>query len=185
MSGKTPRPHVSPACPWPLPPGHSVSDDDHRSERVGGPVPSVRDFLERLRPSGTPGAATISAVPADRMGERSAELEPVLARLEDVFAEVSSIRHAAEVKAQQRRDAAVEQAGAIVAAARRAAEAERRDAAAKTRAQADAENRDALADAVREASAVAATARARQSGFVHRVLRQARADVTDIIGGAR
>ncbi|MGB8380647.1 MAG: hypothetical protein WCG47_05235 [Dermatophilaceae bacterium] len=147
-------------------------------------MPSVRDFLERLRPSGTPGAATISAVPADRVGERSAELEPVLARLEAVQAEASLIRQAAEVVARQRKHAAVEEARVVIATARRAVDAERRDAAAKARARAEAESRDLLADAVRDASAVAEAARTRQSGFVDRVISQARADVTDIIGGA-
>ena len=151
---------------------------------AGGTVPSVRDFLERLRPSGTPGAATISAVPADRVGERSAELEPVLVRLEGVHAEVSRIRHVADVEAELRTDAAVEEARAIVAAAHRAAEAERRDAAGKARSRAAAESRDLLADAIREASAVAETTRARRPGFVDRVLSEARAEVIDIVGGA-
>ncbi len=46
----------------------------------------VRDFLERLRPSGTPGAPSVAGVPADRLAERSTELEAVFALLEDVQA---------------------------------------------------------------------------------------------------
>jgi len=146
-------------------------------------VPSVRDFLERLRPSGTPGAATVSAVPADRVGERSAEIEPVLARLAAAQAQASAIRQAAEVEAHQRKDAAAEQARAIVATARREAEAERQTAAATTRARAETESRDLLGDAAQEASAVARAAGARQASFAERVLTRARADVNDIIGG--
>ncbi len=147
-------------------------------------MPSVRDFLERLRPSGTPGAATVSAVPADRVGERSAELEPVLARLQAVQAQASAIRDRAEVVAQQRKDAAAEEARAIVAAAHREAEAERQSATATTRARAESESRDLLVDAAREASAVAQTASNRQSSFADRVLSRARADIADIIGSA-
>jgi vacuolar-type H+-ATPase subunit H len=144
----------------------------------------VRDFLERLRPSGTPGAATVSAVPADRVGERSAEIEPVLARLAAVQAQGAAIRQAAEVEAQQRKDAAAEQARALVATAHREAEAERQMVAATTRARAEKESRDLLADATQEASAVARAAGARQSSFADRVLTRARADIADIIGSA-
>jgi hypothetical protein len=147
-------------------------------------VPSVRDFLERLRPSGTPGAATVSAVPADRVGERSAEIEPVLARLAAAQAQAAAIRHAAEVEAQQRRDAAAVQARAIVATAHREAETERQTAAATMRARAEKESCHLLADAAQVAAEVAQAASTRQSSFANRVLTQARADVSDIIGGA-
>jgi len=147
-------------------------------------VPSVRDFLERLRPSGTPGAATVSAVPADRVGERSAELEPVLARLQAVQAQAAVIRDRAEVVAQQRKDAAAEEARAIVATAHREAEAERQSATATTRARAESESRDLLADAAREASAVTQTASTRQSSFADRVLTRARGDIADIMDSA-
>jgi hypothetical protein len=39
---------------------------------------SLRDFLERFRPVGTPGASA-TGVAADRTAERAAELEPALA----------------------------------------------------------------------------------------------------------
>lgn len=146
-------------------------------------MPSVRDFMERLRPSGTPGAATVSAVPADRVGERSAEIEPVLARLAAVQAEAFAIRHAAEAEAQRRKDAAAESARAIVEAAHREAEAERQTAAAAARSRTEIQAHDLMADAVREASAVAQSASNLQASFAERVLTRARADVNDIIGG--
>ncbi|SFG73131.1 hypothetical protein SAMN02787118_12726 [Streptomyces mirabilis] len=43
---------------------------------------SLRDFLERFRPVGTPGASA-TGVAADRTAERAAELEPALAQLTD------------------------------------------------------------------------------------------------------
>ena len=55
------------------------------SAMVGGgrSMARARDFLEWFRPSGTPGAAARPGVPADRLAERSAELESLLALLAD------------------------------------------------------------------------------------------------------
>ncbi len=146
-------------------------------------MPTVRDFLERLRPSGTPGAASLSGVPADRVAERSAELEPVFARLADTQAEAHRIRQAARLAADVQREAAAERARALVAAAHRSAEAERRDAAAQTRARAEAESRDRLATAEREAASLTARARARIPEYVARALQEARAEAGRSVGG--
>jgi hypothetical protein len=148
---------------------------------AGATVPTVRDFLERLRPSGTPGAASLSGVPADRVGERSAELEPVLARLSDVLAEAARIRQEASVAAAARVATAAERARALVSSARRSAEAERRAAAAHARAQAEAETRERLADAEREAASVADIASAREAEFVARVVAEARAEAAHLL----
>jgi len=147
-------------------------------------MPSVRDFLERLRPSGTPGAAALSGVPADRVAERSAELEPVLARLADAQAEASQIRRAADDEAQRRRVDAATRASALVAEARRMAEAERRDAAARAHARAATETHDRLEDAASESASIADVARAREPALVDRVVQQARAHVSELLGGA-
>ncbi|GHE13536.1 hypothetical protein [Streptomyces alanosinicus] len=105
---------------------------------------SLRDFLERFRPTGTPGAAA-TGVPADRMAERAAELEPALDQLTAVQQEAARIRAAAdEAAGRLRRDAAREAEG-IVAAARERAPELRRQAAAPV-----------LRDALREADAVRA-----------------------------
>lgn len=142
---------------------------------------TVRDFLERLRPSGTPGAASLSGVPADRVGERTAELEPVFARLEDVQAQATAIRQAATQQARGRQAAAAEQAQAIVAAARRSAEAERRDAAARARSRADEETRVRLAAATREATSLAQQAQTREDMLVARVVELAEAEVAQLL----
>ena len=66
-------------------------------------MPRSRDILQRFRSAGTPGAATATGVPADRVAELSAELEPVLAQLVSVQQEVSRIRADAHNEAERRR----------------------------------------------------------------------------------
>ncbi|MFF0041568.1 hypothetical protein ACFYRG_35975 [Streptomyces mirabilis] len=89
---------------------------------------SLRDFLERFRPVGTPGASA-TGVPADRTAERAAELEPALAQLTDVQQEAERIRAAANEAAAAVRQDAVRQAAELVAAARERAPEIRRLAA--------------------------------------------------------
>ncbi|MYR20416.1 hypothetical protein GTW63_19095, partial [Streptomyces sp. SID6137] len=78
---------------------------------------SLRDFLERFRPTGTPGASA-AGVPADRTAERAAELEPALARLTDAQREAERIRAAARQSAEALRRDAAREAEQVVAAAR-------------------------------------------------------------------
>ncbi|MEV5955355.1 hypothetical protein AB0M11_16550 [Streptomyces sp. NPDC051987] len=105
---------------------------------------SLRDFLERFRPTGTPGAAA-TGVPPDRAAERAAELAPALARLTDVQREADRIRTAGEEAAGTIRREAEREAADIVAAARARALAVRRQAAEPV-----------VQDALREADAVRA-----------------------------
>lgn len=151
----------------------------------GRAVPSVRDFLERLRPSGTPGTAALSAVPADRVAELSAELEAVLARVADVQTEAAGIRRDAAAEAERRRDAALAQARGIVDEARRTAEAERRQAAASAQSQAAADLRHSVEDARRQAAAVAELARSREPELVSRVVALARIEIDTLLDGPR
>ncbi|CAL2057002.1 protein of unknown function [Streptomyces murinus] len=88
------------------------------------PPMSLRDFLERFRPTGTPGASA-AGVPADRTAERAAELEPALARLTDAQQEAERIRAAARRTAEALRRDAAREAEQIVAAARERAPAVR------------------------------------------------------------
>ncbi len=144
-------------------------------------MPSARDFLERLRPSGTPGAASVSGVPADRTTERSAELEAVFALLADVQAEAEQIRSVAVIEAERRRVAAHERARAILSEARRSADAERAAAAAQGRDQSRA-HADAIVDDARLAARTAAErARGRTPDFVEQVLDRVRADLADLL----
>ncbi|MGW0205428.1 hypothetical protein ACWDZ8_06215 [Streptomyces sp. NPDC003233] len=89
---------------------------------------SLRDFLERFRPAGTPGASA-TGVPADRMAERTAELEPALARLTDVQQQAARIRAGAEEAAEALRRNAVREAEHLLADAREQAPDVRRQAA--------------------------------------------------------
>ncbi len=121
-------------------------------------MPGSRGFLDRFRASGTPGAAAGAGVPADRVAERNAELAGVFERLAPVEARAHRIRAAALERADERRGAATAQHQRILAAARRDAEAERRDAAARVTALAQEETRAALAAADREAESISAHA---------------------------
>jgi cell division septum initiation protein DivIVA len=89
---------------------------------------SLRDFLERFRPAGTPGASA-TGVPADRMAERAAELAPALARLTDVQQQAAGIRAAAEETAEALRQNAVREAEQVLSDAREQAPEVRRQAA--------------------------------------------------------
>ena len=113
-------------------------------------LPQLRDFLERFRPAGAPGAAR-AGVPADRSRELEAELSPVLALLEGVDAEC------ARIVAQARHDA-----GQIIAAARDEAAAGLADADQRARSARDEVMREILAVARAEAAAAVAEA-ARQA----------------------
>jgi len=121
-------------------------------------MPASRGFLDRFRASGTPGAAAGAGVPADRVAERDAELGPVFERLAPLEKQAEKIRADAGARAADRQTSATAQQQRILAAARRGADADRRDAAARVAAAADAETREALAEADRAAAAIAAHA---------------------------
>lgn len=147
-------------------------------------MPSARDFLERLRPSGTPGAPSASGVPADRATERSAELESVFSRLADVQAEAERIRSQGREEAQRRRDSAAERGRAIMSDARRSIEAERAAAAAAGQSQAQELAHAIVTDAQAEATALAGRACDRQPAFVGLVVQRARAQLSDLLADA-
>jgi vacuolar-type H+-ATPase subunit H len=114
-------------------------------------LPQLRDFLERFRPAGAPGAAASAGVPADRSRELEAELGPVLALLEGVDAEC------ARIVARARHDA-----GQIIAAARDGAAVDLADVDQRARSARDEVMREILAVARAEAAAAVADA-ARQA----------------------
>lgn len=92
-------------------------------------MPQFRDLLTRLRPAGSPGAASRVGVAVDRVRERSAELEPVVALLAATHAECGRMIAEARREAQQITDEAREQAALAGAQARRDAETARAAAA--------------------------------------------------------
>ncbi len=140
----------------------------------------MRDFLERLRPSGTPGAASLSGVPADRVAERSAELAAVFAELADLEAQAALIRREAVAEAERRKQAAAEQARALVDTARRDAQAEQRASAASARSRARADTEARMTAAEQEAATVAERARDRAPALLATVVSQARAELASM-----
>lgn len=133
-------------------------------------MPRSRDILQRFRPAGTPGPAASAGVPADRVAEVAAELEPVLALLADTQAEASRIRREAEREAERRRLRATESAGALVASAHRQAGADRAAAAVRVSRRVEEEGAAALAEAERAAAAVRGRAAERMPALLDQVM---------------
>ncbi len=73
----------------------------------------ARDWLDRFRPAGSPGAARPAGVPADDAATRTAELAPVFAALAATQRECASIRKAARAEADDRRKRAALRTAAI------------------------------------------------------------------------
>jgi regulator of protease activity HflC (stomatin/prohibitin superfamily) len=138
-----------------------------------------RDLLERFRLAGTPGAASVAGVPADRVAEVSAELEPVFVALLDVQERAHRVRADAQREADRRRSEAREQARALLSAAQREADAIRADAAAAVRREADAEDAAVLSAAGREVDLIRRQAVDRTPAFVDRVMASVRATFMD------
>jgi vacuolar-type H+-ATPase subunit H len=139
----------------------------------------ARDLLERFRPAGTPGAAGRPGVPADRVAELSAELGPVLELLDDTIHEAARIRADGARRAEEIRRDATERSRVTVDQARRRAEAERSDAAARVSRRSEADIRELLAQAEREADAIRSRARSRMPRYVDDVLAVVRTTLTD------
>lgn len=142
-----------------------------------GTVAGPREFLQRFRPVGTPGAAAPAGVPADRVSEISAELEPVFALLAETQARAARLEADAATAATATRHAADEQARAIVAEARGRAAAERADVAARAQRAADEESARAEARADEQADDLRARAEGRLPAMVERVVAAVRADL--------
>ena len=91
-------------------------------------MPQPRDFLERFRPAGAPGAAARAGVPADRGRELDGELVPVLKLLDETYRECGQIVARAREEAARITDGARERAAAMAADAARQASAARDEA---------------------------------------------------------
>jgi vacuolar-type H+-ATPase subunit H len=128
-------------------------------------VPQVRDFLDRFRPAGAPGAAS-AGVPVDRAGELAAELAPVLALLTDTNAECGRLIASAERDARRIVAEARTQAAAVTADAGRRARSAREEAARQALAEARAEAAEAEAAAGRQAALVRELAAERMPALV-------------------
>lgn len=122
---------------------------------------TLRDYVRRFRPAGTPGAAAPAGVPVDRVAERAVELAPVFEALRGATEEATDLVATARREADRRRAASVEDANVRLAEARQRAEAVRATAAAKAVADA-AEERAALLDGARRDAAEVAGRAAEQ-----------------------
>ncbi|CAI9400336.1 hypothetical protein [Nocardioides sp. T2.26MG-1] len=137
-------------------------------------MPRTRSFLQRFRGAGAPGAASAVGVPADRVAETAAELEPVFDRLAPVQAECEAIRARARQDAELTRRRADERAAAVLAAARANAEAERVAASLAAGRRVDDEREQALTAADEQAERVRRHAAEAMPRYVDRVVEQAR-----------
>lgn len=137
----------------------------------------VRDYLDRFRPAGAPGAASGAGVPADRRADLDVELRPVFAALTEVEQECARIREQADRRARARSDEAAERARTIVAGAASDARATRAAAAVSGRRQAAGWIAEIGAAADREAEAVQRRARAVRRDLVTRAVAMLRAEI--------
>ena len=133
-------------------------------------VPQLRDFLDRFRPAGTPGAAARSGVPADRTRQLAAEVGPVLALLDEADAERAQIVARARRDAGRVTAAAQAEAAAIAADAGRRAQAAREAAEQQVLGAARDEAAAAVAAAMRQAAAVRELAGQRMPPLVDRAI---------------
>ena len=138
-------------------------------------MPQLRDFHDRFRPAGAPGAAARAAVPVDRRGELEAELGPVLALLDSVDAECARVVAQARHEAAQITAAAREEAAAQLRDADRRAAAARTGAMQESQAAARAEAAGAVVRARREARQVRELAGQRTPALVSRAVNLVRA----------
>jgi hypothetical protein len=133
-------------------------------------MPRARDFLARFRPVGTPGAAASAGVPADRVAEADAELEPLFAMLADTEAEVDRIRASADQRIAEGHRLAAERAAEVLAQARLSADAERADASARARAVADQEAADELVASTAQAARIQQSANEQMNAQVAEIV---------------
>ena len=137
-------------------------------------MPEWRDFLERMRPAGTPGAAARPGVPADRSAEAAAELTPLLLLLDDVQDQAQRVRRDAVECADEIRRAAHREADQIVARARLEAQRVRAEAEANARSRATAAWADRQAQNAAEIERLQKHAAERMPHYVDRVVSLAR-----------
>jgi hypothetical protein len=133
-------------------------------------MPRARDFLARFRAVGTPGAAASAGVPADRVVEATAELEPLFAMLTDTEVEADRISAEADQRIADDHRRAAERAAELVAQARLDGETARADASAKARATAAREGARELAAATAEAARITQSAREQMDGHIAEIV---------------
>ena len=142
----------------------------------------ARDFLDRFRPAGAPGSAARAGVPADRARELAAEVEPVLALLDDTHAECEQIIEAARQRAGRIMTEARAAVARIGQEADRNARAAGEEAAAEVLAQTRAEVWKTTAEAGQQAIQIRRLAQRRLPQLVAAAVGLVRAGPTDVGG---
>jgi regulator of protease activity HflC (stomatin/prohibitin superfamily) len=136
-------------------------------------MPQLRDFLDRFRPAGSPGAAR-AGVPADRSRELQTEVSPVLALLDGTNAERDRIIAQARRQAEQVTAAARAEAVVIAAAAAQRAEQAREEAGRQVMALALDEAAQSVAGARHQALQIRELARQRMPALVRLAIEEIR-----------
>jgi uncharacterized membrane protein YccC len=130
----------------------------------------ARDVLYRFRPAGAPGAASATGVPADRVADLTAELQPLFAELTRTERECADIIARAGLAAAQVHAQAMDRAAGLVPVARERVDGERAAAVARVRERGAQESAAALAAAEQDAAQVHRRAEERMASFVDSVL---------------
>lgn len=147
-------------------------------------MPTGSAFLDRLRPVGTPGAAARRGVPADRLAEFGAELEPLFELLAETEVAAGKIRRVAEDDAGRMVTNGMARAEAVIADATERAEAVRADTAARGRTEAAAEEALLVRTAAEGAERLRARVTTDISDHVARAVESASAELHAVAGSA-
>ncbi len=150
-------------------------------------MPGLRDYLDRFRPAGAPGAGG-TGVPADRPRELETELTTVLTLLDGVHAECTGIVAKARRDAERMVAAARGEAAAVADDADRRARAARERAAREVLAAARTEAIGTVAHAEKQALRVRERARQRIPALASRAVGLVRglgAEPSASAGGSR
>jgi hypothetical protein len=140
----------------------------------------VREWLDRFRPAGAPGAATATGVPVDRREAALAELEPVFAAVAGDIKRAAERRAAMIAEAARGRAAGTDTARALIARARASADAERTAEETRLRRLAMAQmqaHRERASIRAQEAREQAAR---RRPALVAEILAQVRAEIDEL-----
>lgn len=140
---------------------------------------TLRDILQRFRPSSAPGAAAGAGIPADRRARAEAELEPVFAALAPTVGRCAEIRRVGSALAAGRVARATGRVEAILADATRSEPGERSDAALRVRENLAAEFAAIDADAAGESDRVRRHADAVMALLVGRAVERVRHDIAE------
>jgi len=138
-------------------------------------MPRMRDLLQRFRRAGTPGAPARPGVPADRVSELAAELEPVLVMLATTSEAAARIRAEGRREAERRRQEATTRAQSTIASAVSLADADRTHAALRVGRVASAESAATLSSAEEAARDLRRRAAEELPNLVDRVVATVRA----------